>query len=91
MSPQKALVTKLYFAEILRTEGEDFEREYRKKKTKALYSEPRTRLENGQRHIISHAQALPKRDSASQPGNKQNSHSKSDVKVDLLRLASVTS
>ena len=49
MSPQKALVTKLYFAEILRTEGEDFEREHRKKKTKALYSEPRTRLENGQR------------------------------------------
>ena len=28
MSPQKALVTKLYFAGILRTEGEDFEREH---------------------------------------------------------------
>ena len=49
------------------------------------------KMGRGQGHIISHAQALPKRDSASQPGNKQNSHSKSDVKVDLLRLASMTS
>ena len=104
--PQRALVTKLYFAGFLKTEGDDFERDHtfqkvdplkvKEKDNKSSVFRPqkmpkKKKMGRGQRHIISKAQASPKRNFASQPGNEQNFHSKSDVKADLLRLVSVTS